>query len=51
MGDVNQELLKAAKAFVRWVDDCWGVSELINPETLLEYEEAMKAIAAAEKTI
>ena len=50
MGEtINQELLKAAKAFVRWVDACWGADEILHPETLAEYEAAKKAVAAAER--
>src|SRR5690348_11112481 len=52
-GDAKQiaaapDLLAGCKAFVRWVDDCWGASHVLSPETLAEYERAKAAIAKAE---
>lgn len=44
----SPDLLKAAKCFVRWVDACWGASEILSSETLKEYEEAKEAIRKAE---
>ena len=43
-------LLLGCKAFVRWVDGCWGASEILHPETLKEYEAAKIAIKNAEKS-
>ena len=43
-------LLLGCKAFVRWVDDCWGASEILHPETRREYEAVKIAIKNAEKS-
>ncbi len=42
------DLLQAAKSFVRWVNACWGTTEILAPETLVEYEAAKAAIKSAE---
>lgn len=44
------ELLKAAKAFIQWADDCWGswaINEEGTPRAKAEYDSAKAAIAKA----
>jgi hypothetical protein len=48
------ELLKAAKDFVSWADDCWGswaINSEDTPKAKKEYNEAKAAIAKAENAV
>ena len=43
----HEELLTGCQKFVRWVDACWGASEILHTDTLKEYQDAKEAIKEA----